>query len=122
MSERLAEMVRGLSCPVAGTTRYCFDYQQAWNAATAATADLIANSPELAEMERDAGAWRSLMTCYFDDSRRDKKPTTALSPATNVGSKVSSEQFTEHCERASEIVATWPEWKRNVLGTESKGT
>jgi hypothetical protein len=26
--------------------------------------------------------------------------------------------FSRHLERASAIVATWPEWKRNILGTE----
>jgi len=26
-------------------------------------------------------------------------------------------EFDEHCERASKIVSSWPEWKRNLLGS-----
>lgn len=27
-----------------------------------------------------------------------------------------NERFLKHLEEASKIVATWPEWKRNILG------
>lgn len=32
------------------------------------------------------------------------------------------QQFREHLQRASEIVATWPEWKRGCLVSTAKST
>jgi hypothetical protein len=35
---------------------------------------------------------------------------------------MSENEFREHLDRASATVATWPEWKRNVLGQSEKST
>jgi hypothetical protein len=50
----------------------------------------------------------------------DARTTTRRERATSEerGGEVSDEdkEFQAYCERAAAVVATWPEWKQNVLG------
>lgn len=77
MSERLAEMVRGIPYPYEGSsyvTQQDAGYRNGWHAGRKSAADLIANSPELAEMRRDAERYRYLAesagTIVFDPTKR----------------------------------------------------
>jgi hypothetical protein len=52
-------------------------------------------------------------------------PFRFFSVVTLVMSEASRQKFLAHLDHASKLVATWPEWKRNLLGgytDNSKGT
>lgn len=74
MSERLAEMVRRIPLPAFNygpcNTHAEYGFQRGLNAA----ADLIANSPELAEMRRDAERYRHVRQNFFVVQAGEKRP------------------------------------------------
>jgi vacuolar-type H+-ATPase subunit H len=66
-----------------------------------------------AQLRKAAESWDALL----EEKRRRQREHFA------EAEDAKSKQFVEHLEAASKIVSTWPEWKRNVLGTiERRGS